>query len=114
MAGPLGGAEWTADGLAGSAAAPVAVKRPSSPRPSSPCLPPFPTGEEGVVRRVSLTNCPNETLSLSPSLPADGGEAGREGLGSEGPAAALRPQLTRAYDVIGPGAVRPFLSPPIC
>jgi hypothetical protein len=48
---------------------------PSSPRPSSPSLPPFPTGEEG---EVSLN------LSEKPLSPGGRGEAGREGLGSEG------------------------------
>jgi hypothetical protein len=47
---------------------------PSSPRPSSPILPP--TCREKREKVVKS--------GLSPSLPADGREAGREGLGSEG------------------------------
>jgi DNA helicase-2/ATP-dependent DNA helicase PcrA len=73
---------------------------PSSPRPSSPSLPPALTGEAGVGQKPSFQ---------SPSLPAVGGEAGREGAG--GVRALLDPEQRAAVEhvdgplliVAGPG-----------
>jgi DNA helicase-2/ATP-dependent DNA helicase PcrA len=74
--------------------------RPSPPRPSSPGLPPDSTGEEGEKRSLMLQ---------SPSLPAAGGEAGRQGVG--GVRAPLDPEQLAAVEcldgplliVAGPG-----------
>src|ERR1700710_2778053 len=67
------------DGVSLKGTHPWARRWPSSPRPSSPSLPPFPTGEEGGVRRVSRkTELAAVLASLSRRL---GGRLGERGWG---------------------------------
>src|SRR3954452_8584252 len=80
------GGEGRARGVPDSSDLASSARWPSSPRPSSPSLPPFLTGEEGESSRRGL-----EALALR----SVGGEAGRERVGrvrANGPGA---PALTK-------------------